>query len=66
MLAHIIGDYGPAGDLAFAEVVQRIKLYLPNAEAVLVPRRLLTLDGQNSFLKSLPSFITSISALSGR
>ena len=36
MLVHIIADYG-AGDLAFAEVVQRIKLHLPDAEPVLVP-----------------------------
>ena len=37
MLVHIIADYGPAGDLAFAEVVQRIKLHLPDAEPVLTP-----------------------------
>ena len=36
MLVHIVADYG-AGDLAFAEVVQRIKLHLPDAEPVLVP-----------------------------
>jgi hypothetical protein len=36
MLIHIIADYG-AGDLAFAEVVQRIKLYLPDAQPTLVP-----------------------------
>ena len=36
MLVHIIADYG-AGDLAFAEVVQRIKLHLPDAEPVLLP-----------------------------
>ncbi|MEP6958057.1 MAG: hypothetical protein ABI980_04960 [Nitrospirota bacterium] len=36
MLVHIVADYG-AGDLAFAEVVQRIKLQLPDAEPVLVP-----------------------------
>ena len=36
MLVHIIADYG-TGDLAFAEVVQRIKLHLPDAEPVLVP-----------------------------
>ena len=35
MLVHIIGDYG-AGDLAFAEVAQRIKLYLPDAEPLIV------------------------------
>ena len=36
MLVHIIADYGQ-GDLAFAEVVQRIKLHLPDAEPVLTP-----------------------------
>ncbi|MDQ3803508.1 MAG: SAM-dependent chlorinase/fluorinase [Acidobacteriota bacterium] len=36
MLVHIIADYGP-GDLAFAEVVQRIKFFLPDAEPVLTP-----------------------------
>lgn len=36
MLVHIVADYGN-GDLAFAEVVQRIKIYLPNAEPVLTP-----------------------------
>lgn len=36
MLVHIVADYGH-GDLAFAEVVQRIKLHLPSAEPVLVP-----------------------------
>jgi hypothetical protein len=36
MLIHIIADYGP-GDLAFAEVVQRINLYVPDAEPVLTP-----------------------------
>jgi hypothetical protein len=36
MLIHIIADYGQ-GDLAFAEVVQRIKLYLPDAEPILTP-----------------------------
>lgn len=36
MLVHIVADYG-AGDLAFAEVVQRFKLYLPKAEVVLTP-----------------------------
>jgi len=36
MLVHIIADYGP-GDLAFAEVVQRIKTFLPDAETVLTP-----------------------------
>src|SRR5919202_4157382 len=36
MLVHIIADYG-YGDLAFAEVVQRIKRHLPDAEPVLTP-----------------------------
>lgn len=36
MLVHIIADYG-FGDLAFAEVVQRLKLYLPDAEPILTP-----------------------------
>jgi hypothetical protein len=37
MLVHIIADYGPTGDLAFAEVVQRLKRHLPDAEPVLTP-----------------------------
>jgi hypothetical protein len=38
MLLHVIADYGP-GDLAFAEVAQRLKLRLPDAEPLytLVP-----------------------------
>jgi hypothetical protein len=36
MLVHIVADYGH-GDLAFAEVVQRIRLHLPDAEIVPVP-----------------------------
>jgi hypothetical protein len=36
MLVHIIADYGQ-GDLAFAEVVQRIKYHLPDAEPMLTP-----------------------------
>ena len=36
MLVHIIADYGQ-GDLAFAEVVQRIKHFLPDAEPMLTP-----------------------------
>lgn len=36
MLVHIIADYGH-GDLAFAEVVQRIRLHLPDAEPMLTP-----------------------------
>src|SRR3954454_16260146 len=37
MLVQIVADYGPTGDLAFAEVVQRIKLHLPDAGPVLTP-----------------------------
>src|SRR5918997_451661 len=37
MLVHVVADYGPPGDLAFAEVVQRLKLHLPDAEPVLTP-----------------------------
>jgi hypothetical protein len=36
MLLHIVADYGH-GDLAFAEVVQRILLHLPDAAPVLIP-----------------------------
>ena len=36
MLVHIVADYG-AGDLAFAEVVQALRLHLPAAEVVLTP-----------------------------
>lgn len=36
MLFHIVADYG-YGDLAFAEVVQRVKRVLPDAEPVLTP-----------------------------
>lgn len=36
MLVHLIADYGH-GDLAFAEVAQRIKRHLPDAEIVLTP-----------------------------
>jgi S-adenosylmethionine hydrolase len=36
MLLHVIADYGP-GDLAFAEVAQRIKRHLPDAELVYTP-----------------------------
>ena len=35
MLVHVVADYGH-GDLAFAEVAQRIKPHLPDAEPVLV------------------------------
>ncbi|HEY3197330.1 MAG TPA: hypothetical protein VGJ57_04905 [Nitrospirales bacterium] len=36
MLVHVVADYG-FGDLAFAEVVQRIRFNLPHAECVLTP-----------------------------
>lgn len=36
MLVHIVADYGP-GDLAFAEVVQRLKCFLPEAEPIWTP-----------------------------
>jgi hypothetical protein len=36
VLVHVVADYGH-GDLAFAEVVQRIKVHLPDAEPVLTP-----------------------------
>ena len=36
MLVHIIVDYG-TGDLAFAEVVQQLRVNLPDAECVLTP-----------------------------
>src|SRR3712207_2776091 len=36
MVVHVIADYGP-GDLAFAEVAQRIKLHLPDAEPLYTP-----------------------------
>ena len=36
MLLHVVADYGP-GDLAFAEVAQRIRLHLPDAEPLYTP-----------------------------
>jgi hypothetical protein len=36
MLLHVVADYG-MGDLAFAEVAQRIKLHLPDAEPLYTP-----------------------------
>src|SRR5918998_4795013 len=36
MLVHVVADYG-LGDLAFAEVAQRIKLHLPAAEPLYTP-----------------------------
>ncbi len=31
MLVHVVADYGPAGDLAFAEVSQRLVAAIPAA-----------------------------------
>lgn len=36
MLLHLIADFGP-NDLAFAEVIQRFKLFMPEAEPVVTP-----------------------------
>jgi hypothetical protein len=37
MLVHVVADYGPAGDLAFAEVTQRLVAALPEATVVATP-----------------------------
>jgi hypothetical protein len=37
MLVHIVADYGPAGDLAFAEVAQRLVAVLSEATFVVTP-----------------------------
>jgi len=37
MLVHVVADYGPAGDLAFAEVTQRLAAALPGAQVVATP-----------------------------
>ena len=37
MLVHLVADYGPAGDLAFAEVIQRLAAALPPATIVCTP-----------------------------
>ena len=37
MLVHVVADYGPAGDLAFAEVAQRLAAVLPEATIVATP-----------------------------
>ncbi len=37
MLVHVVADYGPAGDLAFAEVAQRLLAALPGATVVATP-----------------------------
>ncbi len=39
MLVHVVADYGPAGDLAFAEVAQRLVAALPGAVIVATPVR---------------------------
>jgi hypothetical protein len=37
MLVHVVADYGPAGDLAFAEVAQRLAAEVPGAMVVATP-----------------------------
>jgi hypothetical protein len=37
MLVHVVADYGPAGDLAFAEVAQRLVAAIPTAMVVATP-----------------------------
>jgi hypothetical protein len=37
VLVHVVADYGPAGDLAFAEVAQRLVAALPSAMVVATP-----------------------------
>jgi hypothetical protein len=37
VLVHVVADYGPAGDLAFAEVTQRLVAALPGATVVAIP-----------------------------
>ena len=37
MLVHVVADYGPAGDLAFAEVAQSLTAVLPDAAIVATP-----------------------------
>jgi hypothetical protein len=37
MLVHVVADYGPAGDLAFAEVAQRLVAAIPAATIVVTP-----------------------------
>ncbi len=37
MLVHVVADYGPAGDLAFAEVAQRLAAVLPTATILATP-----------------------------
>src|SRR4051812_45892077 len=37
MLVHVVADYGPAGDLAFAEVAQRLAAAIPGARVLATP-----------------------------
>ncbi len=37
MLVHVVADYGPAGDLAFAEVAQRLMAVVPTAMVQSIP-----------------------------
>ncbi len=37
MLVHVVADYGPAGDLAFAEVAQRLVAVVPSATVIATP-----------------------------
>ncbi|HEX8158265.1 MAG TPA: hypothetical protein VF526_12850 [Solirubrobacteraceae bacterium] len=37
VLVHVVADYGPAGDLAFAEVTQRLAAALPGATVLATP-----------------------------
>ncbi|MDP9378082.1 MAG: SAM-dependent chlorinase/fluorinase [Actinomycetota bacterium] len=37
MLVHIVADYGPSGDLAFAEVAQRLLTVIPDAQFTFIP-----------------------------
>jgi hypothetical protein len=37
VLVHVVADYGPAGDLAFAKVIQRLLAVLPAATIVATP-----------------------------
>ena len=37
MLVHVVADYGPAGDLAFAEVAQRLTAVRPAATILATP-----------------------------
>src|ERR687894_343863 len=37
MLVHVVADYGASGDLAFAEVAQRLMAQVPDATVVVGP-----------------------------